>query len=95
MDAEPSPIEMAAQALRAPGTVRYWTDFLKVSRCGGSPSVVTHVKGQSARISANCCLTSVHLSSIFRASGAWSHKWVPIQRCHLGAQLLVSRSRRP
>ena len=30
METEPSPIELAAQALRTPGTVRYWTDFLKV-----------------------------------------------------------------
>ena len=32
METDPSPIEVAAQALRAPGTVRYWTDFLKVRR---------------------------------------------------------------
>ena len=36
MEVEPSAIELAAQALRAPGTVRYWTDFLKVSRGVGS-----------------------------------------------------------
>ena len=33
METGPSPIELAAQALRAHGTVCYWTDFLKVRRC--------------------------------------------------------------
>ena len=30
METEPSPIEAAAQDLRRPGAVKYWTDYLKV-----------------------------------------------------------------
>ncbi len=87
MEAEPSAIEMAAQALRAPGTVRYWTDFLKVTCCVAVPApyliataerIMPANRGRTShRLFDNLCEHSVH-----RFATGWPHVTVTLaQSC--------------
>ena len=61
METEPSAIEVAAQALRAPGTVRYWTDFLKVcAPTAQSLALLTWLSTVSLRVEWVTIMTSRH-----------------------------------